>query len=83
MLVGDLLGFIRKRAKNSESTAKIIFKQIIKGLQYIHKKKLSWKYKIDNVLIDLTNTVKICDFDVCRILQPEHAEPRNILPRDI
>lgn len=37
---GDLLGFIRKRAKISEPTAKIIFKQIIKGLQYIHKKKL-------------------------------------------
>ena len=68
---GDLLGFIRKRAKISESTAKIIFKQIIKGLQYIHKKKIVHRdIKLDNVLIDLTNTVKICDFGVCRILQP-------------
>ena len=68
---GDLLGFIRKRAKISEHTAKIIFKQIIKGLQYIHKKKIVHRdIKLDNVLIDLTNTVKICDFGVCRILQP-------------
>ena len=68
---GDLLGFIRKRAKISEPTAKIIFKQIIKGLQYIHKKKIVHRdIKLDNVLIDLTNTVKICDFGVCRILHP-------------
>ena len=68
---GDLLGFIRKRAKISEPTAKIIFKQIIKGLQFIHKKKIVHRdIKLDNVLIDLTNTVKICDFGVSRILQP-------------
>ena len=68
---GDLLGFIRKRAKISEPTAKIIFKQIIKGLHYIHKKKIVHRdIKLDNVLIDLTNTVKICDFGVSRILQP-------------
>ena len=70
-ICGDLLGYIRKRAKISEPTAKIIFKQIIKGLQYIHKKKIVHRdIKLDNVLIDLTNTVKICDFGVCRILQP-------------
>ena len=68
---GDLLSYIRKRAKISEPTAKIIFKQIIKGLQYIHKKKIVHRdIKLDNVLIDLTNTVKICDFGVSRILQP-------------
>ncbi len=70
-ICGDLLGFIKKRGKISEPTAKIIFKQIIKGLQYIHKKKIVHRdIKLDNVLIDLTNTVKICDFGVCRILQP-------------
>ena len=70
-ICGDLLGFMRKRSKISEPTAKIIFKQIIKGLQYIHKKKIVHRdIKLDNVLIDLTNTVKICDFGVSRILTP-------------
>ena len=70
-ICGDLLSFMRKRSKISEPTAKIIFKQIIKGLQYLHKKKIVHRdIKLDNVLIDLTNTVKICDFGVSRILSP-------------
>jgi serine/threonine protein kinase len=71
-ICGDLLGFMKKRGKLSEPTAKIIFKQIIKGLQFIHKKRIVHRdIKLDNILIDLTNTVKICDFGVSRILQPK------------
>ena len=70
-ICGDLLGFIRKRGKLSEPMTKVIFRQIIEGLRYIHKKKIVHRdIKLDNVLIDLTNTVKICDFGVSRILQP-------------
>ena len=64
---GDLLSFIRKRNKLNEPSAKIIFKQIIEGLKYIHKKKIIHRdIKLDNILIDLTNTIKICDFGVSR-----------------
>ena len=67
---GDLLSFIRKRNRLKESSAKIIFKQIIEGLKYIHKKKIIHRdIKLDNILIDLTNTIKICDFGVSRKIE--------------
>ena len=36
----DLLNFIRKRSKITETSAKIIFKQLIEGLKYIHENKI-------------------------------------------
>ena len=73
-ICGDLLGFIRKRGKLSETVSKIIFKQLIEGLKYIHKKKIVHRdIKLDNILIDLTNTIKICDFGVSRKISKEEV----------
>ena len=70
-ICGDLLNFVRKRGKVPENIAKIIFKQIIEGLKYIHSKQVVHRdIKLDNILIDLKNTVKICDFGVSKILSP-------------
>jgi serine/threonine protein kinase len=69
-ICGDLLTFIRKRNKLNEPISKVIFKQIIEGLRYIHKKNIIHRdIKLDNILIDTTNTVKICDFGVSRRIQ--------------
>lgn len=68
---GDLLSFVRKRTKLNETTAKFIFRQIMEALQYIHSQGVIHRdIKLDNILIDLNNTIKICDFGVSRSVVP-------------
>jgi len=64
---GDLLTFVKKRSKLTEQHAKLIFRQIIEGLQYIHSQRVVHQdIKLDNILIDLNNNIKICDFGVSK-----------------
>ena len=64
---GNLLSYIRKRSKLNEHHAKIIFKQIALGLHHIHSNGIVHRdIKLDNILIDLNNIVKICDFGVSK-----------------
>ena len=64
---GDLLSYIRKRSKLTEPIAKYIFKQIILAIQYIHNNNIVHRdIKLDNILIDLDNKIKICDFGVSK-----------------
>jgi len=67
---GDLLSYIKKRGKLTEQVAKFIFKQIILTLQYIHNHNIVHRdIKLDNILIDLDNNIKICDFGVSKIIK--------------
>jgi serine/threonine protein kinase len=71
---GDLLTFVRKRTKLSEKIAKFIFRQIIEALQYIHSKNIIHRdIKLDNILIDLNNTIKLCDFGVSKQIKNKEA----------
>jgi serine/threonine protein kinase len=64
---GDLLNFVRKRKKLTEEVAKVIFKQIIDGLGYIHSKNIIHRdIKLDNILLDGKGQVKIGDFGVSK-----------------
>ena len=62
---GDLLSFVKKRTKLNEKTARIIYKQLINSIKFIHSKGIIHRdIKLDNILIDLNNTIKLCDFGV-------------------
>ena len=66
---GNLFSFVKKRRKLTEKISKFLFKQIILGIKHIHSKNIVHRdVKLENILIDLNNTIKICDFGIGRIL---------------
>ena len=72
---GNLFSYVKKRRKLSEKTAKFLFKQIILGIKHIHSQLIVHRdIKLENILIDMNNNVKICDFGIGIILTSENQE---------
>ena len=70
---GNLFSFVKKRRKLSEKTSKFLFRQIIQGIKYIHSKNIVHRdIKLENILIDLNNNIKICDFGISKIFENEN-----------
>jgi serine/threonine protein kinase len=68
---GNLQNFVKKRRKLCEKTAKILFRQIIQGIRYIHSRGIVHRdIKLENILLDLNNIIKICDFGVGKLIKP-------------
>ena len=64
---GNLLNAINKMNKLSEAISRIIFKQLIETIKYIHSKGIvHTDIKPDNILLNLNNNIKICDFGVSK-----------------
>ena len=62
---GNLLNAINKMSKIPEPMAKIIFIQLIETIKYLHSIGIVHRdIKPDNILIELDNTIKLCDFGV-------------------
>ena len=87
---GNLQSFVKKRRKLNEKTAKILFKQIMEGIKYIHSKNIVHRdIKLENILIDLNNNIKICDFGVSKrihsnsILEDQCGTPVYMAPEII
>ena len=65
---GNLQNFVKKRRKLCEKTSRILFRQLIQGIKYIHSKGIVHRdIKLENILLDLNNIVKICDFGVGKL----------------
>lgn len=66
----DLCALIRKRGRIGESAARKIFIQLIIVLEYLHKEKkiLHRDLKIDNILLDKNDNIRIIDFGFAMVL---------------
>ena len=64
---GNLLNAINKMSKLSEIMAKNIFRQLIETIKYLHSIGIVHRdIKPDNILLELDNTIKLCDFGVSK-----------------
>ena len=69
---GNLFNFVKKRRKLSEKTAKFLFRQIILGIKHIHSQNIVHRdIKLENIIIDFNNNVKICDFGIGKVISSE------------
>ena len=67
---GNLFSFVKKRRKLSEKIAKFLFRQIILGIKHIHSQNIVHRdIKLENIIIDLNNHIKSCDFGIGKILK--------------
>lgn len=64
---GDLLNYLKLNGVFDEAHFMVIFKQIVRALHYLHFNGILHRdIKLDNVLIDSSGQVKLCDFGVSR-----------------
>jgi len=62
---GDLFGLVSQRSI-SEKLARTIFKQVLSAIKYLHSQNLAHlDIKLENVLVDVDEGVKVIDFDAC------------------
>lgn len=74
---GDLYNYIISQKFLSEQEAKVLFKQFLFGLSYIHSiGAMHRDLKPENILLDSTYSAKISDFGFARYI-PHKKPPKN------
>ncbi|KAI3714134.1 hypothetical protein L1987_72724 [Smallanthus sonchifolius] len=70
---GELFDYINKKGCLHEDEARIIFQQIISGVEYCHRNKVVHRdLKPENILLDSRRNVKIADFGLSDIMRDGH-----------
>jgi len=67
---GDLLRYVRQHRKLAEDCAQGLFKQLLDGLDHIHRMAVVHRdIKLENLLLDSFGCLKIADFGVATLLK--------------
>ena len=76
---GDLLQFVRRRRRLSESMAKYFMRQVMTAIGYCHAKCIIHRdIKLENVLLNNLGQIKLCDFGVSKLVTPEEIEKQSV-----
>lgn len=68
MAGGDLYTLLERKGKVRESEARCFFQQIVAGLAHCHSLNICHRdIKLENLLLDSDNNVKLCDFGFARM----------------
>ncbi|XP_018343670.1 PREDICTED: testis-specific serine/threonine-protein kinase 1-like isoform X2 [Trachymyrmex septentrionalis] len=72
---GDLFNYILKNGRVTESQARVWFRQLALGLQYLHEMEIAHRdIKCENVLVTSNFNVKLADFGFARYMIDSHGK---------
>ncbi len=76
---GELQQFItRQGGRLPEKEAQRFFKQIVSAIYYCHTKKIIHRdLKLENLLLDGSNNVKVCDFGIAGMYFKNNPDPTS------
>lgn len=76
---GEMFANVQVNGRYSESLARIYFKNIIDGLEHVHKKGIYYRdLSLENIMLTGNGSCKIIDFGMCVLLPRD--EEGNIIP---
>ena len=64
---GNLYNFLQKKKTFTEGQTKYVLRQILNGLEYLHKQNILFRdIKLENILFDGNGNIKITDFGLSK-----------------